>query len=118
MGNIYNSITGGNATGPVIQAGNVGGLDFGADGSVTVNGRRVAGSEPKATPSAVPSLAELWEKIDTDGPRLSLLTEGEAGAIFTLLALVAAASEEAAPLAKELTHRVRARLAEHNKPTV
>lgn len=108
-GQRHDNISGSGRVGVAIQGANIGVVTDGRD--VTVNGIRTMPTAPAT--EIRDEVAKLRAQVGQPGPRLALLTKGEAGAVYAMLAVVAGISPELDAVAEELANRLSARIKEH-----
>ncbi|TGB05582.1 hypothetical protein [Streptomyces sp. MZ04] len=111
MARVINSITGGVHTGTVIMTGTLGSLNVDAKGGLTT----LTGSGlPYGQDAELAAQAtEFRFELDRSGPRLAVLTRGEAAVVHSLVTLVEGSATELAPFAAALAARLAERVAEY-----
>lgn len=109
MASVTNNVSGRVVPGLLIQGDNMN-IAFTAGGT-----RVVHSEEPTPSPKPAGELNAFRTRINERGPRLAVLTKGEAGVAFGLLALATGVSGELDDAAGELASRISARLQEYGE---
>jgi hypothetical protein len=112
MTRVTNLITGGFQAGPTIMAGTIGNLNIDSDGRITtLSGSGAQGNEDAESGALS---AEFRTELDRPGPRLAVLTRGEAAVVYSLSRFASDAATDLGPLAEALAARLSDRVAEHD----